>query len=88
MKLIHEGNLVIGGRSEAESYRHLTEVTGGLYINADAKLDALTSVGGGLYIHADAKLDALTSVGGGLYIHDHKIVGDKFYVAQRGKRRA
>ena len=70
MKLIHEGNLVIGGRSEAESYRHLTEVTGGLYINADAKLDALTSVGGGLYIH------------------DHKIVGDKFYVAQRGKRRA
>ena len=68
---IHQGNLVISTAADAEEYKTLTKVTGGLSIYSSAKLDALTSVGGGLSIHSSAKLDApaLTSVGGGLSIY-------------------
>ena len=59
-----EGDLGIYTADDALIYKGVTSVGGNLYIDADAKLDALTSVGGNLYIYADAKLDALTSVGG------------------------
>ena len=45
----HQGNLVIRTQADADKYSGLTEVTGGLSINASAKLDALKSVGGGLH---------------------------------------
>jgi len=67
--LIHHGNLEIRNAADAEKYRNITKVTGDLYINSSAKLDALTSVGGALSINSSAKLDALTSVGGDLYIN-------------------
>ncbi len=57
-KKIHHGNLEIKTQADADKYVGLTEVTGDLYINASAKLDALKSVGGDLYINASAKLDA------------------------------
>ena len=61
---VFEGDLT----TEAGKVYEYTEITGSLYINTDAKFDALTSVGGNLHISADAKLDALTSVGGNLHI--------------------
>jgi hypothetical protein len=69
--MIHKGNLEIRTQADADKYRGVTEVTGYLYINSSAKLDALTSVGGDLSIYSSAKLDApaLTSVGGYLYIN-------------------
>ena len=45
--MIHHGNLTIT-TANAAKYADLTEVTGSLYIGADAKLDALTTVGGDL----------------------------------------
>ena len=68
---IYRGNLEICTQADAEKYKHLTEVSGDLYINSSAELDALTSVGGYLYINSSAELDAhaLTSVGGYLYIN-------------------
>ena len=66
---IYKGNLTITTQADAEKYRHLTKITGYLYINASAKLDALKSVGGYLSINASAKLDALKSVGGYLSIN-------------------
>ena len=65
----YEGNLIIKTKSDAQKYKDLIEVTGSLYIWADAKLDALQTVGGDLYIYADAKLDALQTVGGDLSIY-------------------
>ena len=135
---IHQGNLVISTAADAEEYKTLTKVTGGLSIYSSAKLDALTSVGGGLSIHSSAKLDApaLTSVGGDLSIYskgaltagrlycggydkfrvidgigcvvlsekkqdnvtvlmcrrseikNQKVIGEKFYVAQKGSDNA
>jgi hypothetical protein len=63
----HEGNLIIT-RANKDLFLELVEVTGPLYIRADAQLPALTTVGGYLYIRADAQLPALTTVGGYLYI--------------------
>ena len=56
----YEGNLVIRTKADANKYSELTEVTGNLSINSEAKLDApkLESVGGYLYISSEAKLDA------------------------------
>ena len=54
----YTGNLVINTKSDAKKYADVSEVTGNLSINSDAKLDALTSVGGYLYINSDTKLDA------------------------------
>ena len=68
--MIHKGDLTIR-QGDNTDYSKLTEVTGYLYINSDAKLEAdnLTTVGGYLYINSDAKLDNLTTVGGDLYIN-------------------
>ena len=66
---IYEGNLTIKTQVDADKYKHLKKITGNLYINSSAKLDALKSVGGDLYIYSSVKLDALKSVGGNLYIH-------------------
>ena len=65
--MIHKGDLTIR-HGDNTDYSQLTEVTGYLSINSNAKLDNLTSVGGDLYIGSNAKLDNLTSVGGNLYI--------------------
>jgi len=46
--MIHKGDLIIEKGNNTD-YSKLTEVTGYLSINSDAKLDNLTSVGGGLY---------------------------------------
>lgn len=56
----HVGNLEIRTQADAKKYAGLTEVTGYLYINASAKLDApaLESVGGDLYIHEKGILTA------------------------------
>ena len=76
----HQGNLIIRTAADAEKYKSLTEVTGNLYIEASAKLDALKSVGGYLSIHASAKLDALKSVGGYLYINANgSLIARKLY---------
>ena len=64
----HNGNLIIEN-GDTRDFSKLTEVTGYLYINSNAKLDALQSVGGDLYINSNAKLDALQSVGGYLSIN-------------------
>ena len=68
--MIHKGDLTIR-HGDNTDYSQLTEVTGYLSINSNAKLDNLTSVGGYLYIGSNAKLEAnnLTSVGGYLYIN-------------------
>ena len=68
--MIHKGDLIIK-KGDNTDYSQLTEVTGYLSINSDAKLEAnnLTTVGGYLYINSNAKLDNLTTVGGSLYIH-------------------
>ena len=63
----HIGDLIVT-KKNVNDVAHLTEVTGDLYIEADAHLPVLTSVGGGLSIEADAHLPVLTSVGGGLSI--------------------
>ena len=65
----HAGSLVIT-KENADDYKSLTSVTGGLIIKADAELNALKSVGGNLYIdeNTSAELNALTSVGGNLTI--------------------
>ena len=57
--MIHKGDLTIRHGNNTD-YSQLTEVTGNLYINSNAKLEAnnLTSVGGYLYINSDAKLEA------------------------------
>jgi hypothetical protein len=78
----HQGNLTIRTQADADRYSGLTEVSGDLYIYAEAKLDApkLESVGGDLYIYAEAKLDALKSVGGDLYINaEAKLDAPKLY---------
>ena len=114
---IHNGNLTIAA-ANAERYRDLTEVSGSLYIHANAKLDALQSVGWFLYISADAKLDAPELYPPGFskfrvidglpcvvlsektrdgvtilscraaMVKDQKLVGDRFYIAQRGENNA
>ncbi|MDQ3270754.1 MAG: hypothetical protein M3Q12_01105 [Pseudomonadota bacterium] len=63
----HQGDLTITV-ANCKKFADLTEVTGYLYIGADASLPALTTVGGSLYIGADASLPALTTVGGSLDI--------------------
>jgi hypothetical protein len=64
----HIGDLRIESAADAKRYAHIEEVTGYLYIRADAQLPVLTSVGGYLDIGADAQLPVLTSVGGSLDI--------------------
>ena len=64
----HIGDLRIYSKGDAAKYASIEEVTGSLYISADAQLPVLTSVGGSLYISADAQLPVLTSVGDSLYI--------------------
>jgi uncharacterized membrane protein len=64
----HIGNLTITSEN-CKRFANLTEVTGYLYINAEASLPVLTSVGGYLRIDAEASLPVLTSVGGDLYIN-------------------
>ena len=71
---IYEGNITIESSNVAsweEKLKDIDEISGDLYINAQAKLDNLKSVGGGLYIYAQSKLEApnLKSVGGYLYIY-------------------
>jgi hypothetical protein len=68
--MIHKGDLIIK-KGDNTDYSQLTEVTGNLSINSDAKLDNLTTVGGYLYIYLDGKLEAnnLTTVGGSLSIN-------------------
>ena len=67
----HIGNLEITKDNE-RGFKNLKEVTGYLYVDRSAKLDAplLTTVGGDLYVDGSAKLDAplLTTVGGDLYV--------------------
>src|SRR6266705_1550887 len=63
----HSGDLHIT-RANAGDFLELTEVSGYLYIRADAQLPVLTTVGGYLDISADAQLPVLTTVGGSLYI--------------------
>ena len=63
----HVGNLEITANN-AEQFALLEEVTGSIYILADAQLPVLATVGGSLYIHADAQLPVLATVGGYLYI--------------------
>lgn len=63
----HIGDLIVT-KKNVNDVAHLTEVTGNLYIEADAQLPVLTSVGGYLFIDADARLPVLTSVGGNLFI--------------------
>ena len=60
----HIGDLRIYHKADAAKYAGIEDVTGYLYISADAQLPVLTSVGGSLYIRADAQLPVLTSVGG------------------------
>ena len=64
---IHQGDLTIT-RANAKACEDITEVTGYLYIRADASLPVLTTVGGSLDISADASLPVLTTVGGSLDI--------------------
>ena len=66
--MIHKGDLIIK-KGDNTDYSQLTEVTGNLSIDSDAKLDNLTTVGGYLSINSDAKLNNLTTVGGGLSIN-------------------
>jgi hypothetical protein len=47
----HLGNLVIT-KDNSQDFLELVDVTGYLYIRADASLPALTTVGGSLYINA------------------------------------
>ena len=53
----HIGNLIIE-KGDTRDFSKLTEITGNLSINSNAKLDALQPVGGYLYINSNAKLDA------------------------------
>ncbi len=63
----YNGNLAIRNQADADKNRNLTEVTGGLSIYSEAKLDAqkLESVGGDLYIRSEGKLDAVLELIGG-----------------------
>jgi hypothetical protein len=63
----HHGNLTVTAANR-EQCKDITEVTGSLYISADASLPVLTTVGGYLDISADASLPVLATVGGSLYI--------------------
>ena len=119
-EFIHKGNLEIRNQADAEKYKHLTKVTGDLYINSSAKLDApkLESVGGYLYIYLGAELIANKLYTGGyskfkIYdnigcvvlsekqkgdvkilscrhskIKNQKVIGEKFYVAQKNGQNA
>ena len=49
----HNGDLIIADTQDAKKYAHIMEVSGYLYIRADAQLPVLTSVGGSLDIRAD-----------------------------------
>ena len=58
----HIGDLIITA-ANASSFQHLEEVTGSLYIRADAQLPVLTSVGGYLDISADGfKVESLPAL--------------------------
>ncbi len=89
-KMKHIGNLEIRTAADAKKYADLTEVTGHMYINSSAKLDApaLTGVGGYLYINSSAKLDApaLTGVGGDLSINkEASLIAGKLYTGGYSK---
>jgi len=94
--MIFQGNLEIRNAEDAKKYKHLTKVTGYLYINSSPKLDApkLESVGGYLYINSSAKLDALKSVGGYLSIYSSakldalKSVGGYLYIKENCELKA
>ena len=66
----HTGNLEIT-KDNQNNYKDLTEVTGDLYVDGSAKLDALQTVGGYLHVYGSAKLDAaqLQTVGGYLHVY-------------------
>ena len=63
----HIGNLEVTEKNQSD-FSHITEVTGYVYVDGSAKLDALTTVGGYVYVYGSAKLDALTTVGGYVYV--------------------
>ena len=93
--MIHKGDLTIRYGDNTD-YSQLTEVTGYLYIDSNAKFEAnnLTSVGGNLSINSNAKLDNLTSVGGNLYINSNAkldnltSVGGDLYIYSNAKLEA
>ena len=86
-KKIFKGDLTI---TKSGTYDY-EEVTGSLYIIADAQLPVLTTVGGSLYIIADAQLPVLTTVGGYLDIRaDAKLdalttIGGYLYISADAK---
>jgi len=94
-KNIYNGNLEIRTQADAEKWRDLTEVTGDLSINGSTKLDAplLYPAGFDKFQVLDKIACVVTSMkekdGFTILscrhskIKDQKIVGDKFYVAQK-----
>ena len=88
----HVGNLRIESKSDAEKYADVSEVTGSLYIRADASLPVLTTVGGSLDIGAEnIELPALEIAHGVkgrlLAIHKHGLwLSDdyKYYAGCKG----
>lgn len=95
----HQGNLTITAEN-AERYRTLTEVTGYLYINSSAKLDApaLYSKGFSAFkvldgiacvVRSTKSRDGMTILAcRGAKIRKQQIVGDTFFVAQRDGQNA
>ena len=92
---IYEGNLVIK-KGEKRDFSKLEKVTGSLYINSNAKLEALQSVGGSLHINSESKLEAqnLQSIGGYLEINSEaklealQSIGGYLYINSNAKLEA
>lgn len=100
MKNIYNGNLDIRTQADADKWRDLTEVTGYLYINSSAKLDAPALYSKGFdrfkifdgipaYVVSTKTKDGVDVLSCRQpRIRDGKIVGDRFYVAKQGDHAA